>query len=159
MAKCIAVTVSGRKCTREAKPHSKYCWQHSGGKGPKRRRPKTTPRRRRSPIRRRSPVRRQSPIRGCSSIRTSTDEYFRNPEDMTTMHKKYCKCIVDVAGNQSDSCLRRKSWGSGRCYNPYAICTRSTGRRGALRCYANYKPSNIPADRWRKYQIMEGKVK
>ena len=150
--KCIAVTVSGRKCTREAKPHSKYCWQHSGGKGPKRRRPKTTPRKRRSPARRRSPTRRTY----CP--RTPTDQYFRYPEEMSTMHKKYCKCIVDVAGNQSDSCLRRKSWGGG-CYNPYAICTKSVGRRGALRCYSHYKPSNIPASKWRKYQIMEGKVR
>lgn len=59
--------------------------------------------------------------------------------DLADRDSKYCSCILQVAGKQSEKCLINKAWGQSvdgkSCYNPYAICSRvSPGRK----CAANY---------------------
>lgn len=48
------------------------------------------------------------------------------------LQKRYCSCVVSVASKQSRTCNTEKAWYEVRdgtkCYNPYAVCTKSVGR-------------------------------
>ncbi len=68
------------------------------------------------------------------------------PED----EKKYCRCVLHVAAKQSDDCNKNKNWGSHNCYNPYAVCAKST-RSSSRRCGENYIFENIPDDHLTSY--------
>ena len=59
--------------------------------------------------------------------------------------QKYCRCLLHVAAQQDERCLREKLWfqnvNGKQCYNPYAICSKSTKRKGNINCFDNY---NLP---------------
>lgn len=42
-------------------------------------------------------------------------------------HEKYCSCVLKVASQQDPNCILNKEYGKGKCYNPYAVCAKSTG--------------------------------
>nr|QBK92534.1 MAG: HeH/LEM domain protein [Pithovirus LCPAC401] len=58
-------------------------------------------------------------------------------QSLTEGNRKYCRCLLKVAIKQSDECLRTKAWGSGKCYSPYAVCTKSVGHQ-SHKCYYDY---------------------
>lgn len=79
---CEAITKAGTRCTRAARPKSKYCWQHKGGKGsPHRSKSRSTSPRKSSP--KKSASRKSSPkkstSRKSSPRKTVTKKYVAKP--------------------------------------------------------------------------------
>lgn len=60
---------------------------------------------------------------------------------------KYCRCVLEVAAKQSETCLTNKEWGKSvegrQCYNPYAVCAKSTGTTSRV-CGQNYNYNALP---------------
>nr|QBK90919.1 MAG: HeH/LEM domain protein [Pithovirus LCPAC201] len=75
------------------------------------------------------------------------DEYFKNPAALSDRDKKYCRCVLHVQGKQVPECLQDKAWfknvGGKQCYNPYAVCAKST-HHTSRECGKNYDWSGIP---------------
>ncbi|MHB1909643.1 MAG: hypothetical protein ACYCQJ_12375 [Nitrososphaerales archaeon] len=75
-----------------------------------------------------SPVSRAFSQSSSWSSREHRPESDYNPNvPASEAEKKYCSCIRKVSAKQSDQCLANKEFGSGHCYNPYAVCAKSTG--------------------------------
>ena len=74
--------------------------------------------------------------------------YFKRGNTLSEPHERYCRCLLHVADQQSAECLRGKKWNervNGKeCYNPYAVCSKSTKRKGFAKCSKNYNINNIP---------------
>jgi hypothetical protein len=77
----------------------------------------------------------------------SGDEYFKDPSRLSEQDKKYCRCVLHVAGKQIPECLRDRAWyqtiGGKTCANPYPICAKST-RHSSRECGENYNFEAIP---------------
>ena len=71
--------------------------------------------------------------------------WTHNP--ISEREQKFCRCVLHVAGKQSEKCLREKRWGEtidGKvCYNPYPVCAKST-RTSSRVCGEHYEWQNIP---------------
>ena len=82
------------------------------------------------------------------SRKSGKRSYFKRNNKLSEPHKKYCRCILHVADQQSTECLRSKNWGKKvngkQCYNPYAVCTASTKRTGTPECTKNLNLETIP---------------
>lgn len=67
---------------------------------------------------------------------------------MSSTHRKYCRCIINVADKQSPKCLKKRAWfktiNGKECYNPYSICTSSTMRKGNVECFKNINLNALP---------------
>jgi len=75
-----------------------------------------------------SPVSRAVSKSSSWSSREHRPESDYNPNvPASEAEKKYCSCVRKVSAKQSDQCLANKEFGSGHCYNPYAVCAKSTG--------------------------------
>ena len=67
----------------------------------------------------------------------------KNVKDIKTRRKKFCRCVLHVAKNNSNNCNKSKKWGN-KCYNPYAICARSVGTTtGRNKCGHSFKNRHI----------------
>ncbi len=61
------------------------------------------------------------------------------------MPSPYCRCVLHVAAKNSTACNLKKAFKVGTpCKNPYAICTRSTQRKGAVSCGQTYNYRTLP---------------
>ncbi len=71
--------------------------------------------------------------------------YYKEPSGMPA---RYCRCLLHVASKQPDWCLKEQAWFQKRngtkCYNPYALCTKSTRRKGVVHCSEHYALSRLP---------------
>lgn len=57
----------------------------------------------------------------------------------------YCRCVLHVAAKNSTTCNLKKAFKVGTsCKNPYAICTASTKRKGAVSCGQSYNYRTLP---------------
>jgi phosphatidylethanolamine-binding protein (PEBP) family uncharacterized protein len=76
-------------------------------------------------------------------------EYFKDETDLGEHQQKYCRCVLHAAAKQPDWCLEDKAWRDKRegatCYNPYAVCAKSTGT-SSRSCGSNYDYQNFPDD-------------
>lgn len=70
--------------------------------------------------------------------------YFNRGNKLTEENKKYCRCVLHVAAQQSSDCLENRKWGTKNCYNPYAVCTQSTHRKGRMLCFKDTHLSVLP---------------
>lgn len=90
----------------------------------------------------------RSKMRGGSRKSVKKKSYFKKGHKLSVGHQKYCRCVLHVAAKQSQTCLKRKSWrkkvNGKMCYSPFAVCTKSTRRRGKVSCRENYNRKNIP---------------
>lgn len=89
-------------------------------------------------------------------------DYFSPDSSLNEEQKKYCRCILHTAAKQPDWCLTEKAWRQNRngkgCYNPYAICTKSTGRSGPqFECVPSYNLDNIPEQELNALGKLKGK--
>mgnify|MGYP000117114110 FL=1 len=86
----------------------------------------------------------------------NTDYIYFKPSSVQSMEdqqKKYCRCLLHVASKEPLSCLRARKWGIGKdCVNPYAICTKSVGRK-KLSCTPDFN-----LDLLSLYRPREGKA-
>lgn len=73
--------------------------------------------------------------------------YFKDLTDLTDGDQKYCRCVLHVLAKQNKGCLENKAWfkdiDGKRCYNPYAVCAKST-RHSSRQCGVNYNWEGIP---------------
>lgn len=80
---------------------------------------------------------------------SNKSEYFKDGSGLDERQQKYCRCVLHAAAKQPDWCLEEKSWRDKRdgatCYNPYAVCAKSTGA-SSRSCGANYDYQNLPDD-------------
>lgn len=91
--------------------------------------------------------RRRSPHRSRRRSGKSKS-YFKRSNKLSEPHRRYCRCVLHVADKQSTECLRDKKWGQvvngKQCFNPFAICSKSTSRKGAVECFKNLDLTKIP---------------
>ena len=90
------------------------------------------------------------------------DRYFLGEGALNDMQKKYCRCILHTADKQPGWCLKDKAWYKKRdgeqCYNPYAVCTKSVGRKGpAFECVKNLDLDVIPESELEALAQLKGK--
>lgn len=80
------------------------------------------------------------------SEKKSEKNYFKPGNRLNEEQKKYCRCVYHVAAQQTLDCLRRRKWTDNdqKCYNPYAICSKSVQRKGRVECYKNTNLRNLP---------------
>lgn len=89
--------------------------------------------------------------------------YFKNNgRDLPEKQQRYCRCLLHVAAQQSPKCLKEQRWGSSRgedkCYNPYAICTKSVGQTPSQnRCTVHYNLDKIPPQELQALLILKQK--
>ncbi|AGO83813.1 hypothetical protein psal_cds_254 [Pandoravirus salinus] len=70
----------------------------------------------------------------------TVDGYFWRGAPLDDQQKKYCRCLLHVAARNKAGCYDTPdALGTGRCYNPYAVCTASVGRQSA--CSEFYAPT------------------
>lgn len=94
-------------------------------------------------------------------VKTNKKNYFKPGNRLNDEQKKYCRCVYHVAAQQTPECLRRRKWtdyskkskdqskdlkdqNPNKCYNPYAICSKSVKRKGRIECYKNTRLQNLP---------------
>lgn len=120
--------------------------KHTGGrvvrKSRKRSRSRKSLKRRKSP--RKSIRRKKSKKRKKHKKRS----YFKRGNKLSEQHQKYCRCVLHVADKQSSECLKGKRWNSSingkQCYNPFAVCSKSTKRKGSVSCFDNTNLDAVP---------------
>lgn len=92
--------------------------------------------------------------RKVKTKKTNKKNYFKPGNRLNDEQKKYCRCVYHVAAQQTPECLRRRKWtdqsknpkdrNPTKCYNPYAICSKSVKRKGRIECYKNTRLQNLP---------------
>jgi len=93
-----------------------------------------------------------------SNGHSSNGSYFKPGHSLTDKQEKFCRCVLHVAAKQPADCLKSKNYGSKGCYNPYAVCAKSTGtsvgRSG--KCGQSYDFNGIPDNELKAYSMMNG---
>lgn len=86
--------------------------------------------------------------------------YFKPESNLSQSHQKYCRCIAKVAARNPEWCNRHGKWkmGAQGCYNPYAICTKSTKRTGQKRCLPYFDLENMTYKEVKALADMKGKT-
>ena len=66
---------------------------------------------------------------------------FKTDTSLDQHQQAYCRCLLEVAAQQPETCNTEKAWFEKRegkmCYNPYAICHKSVGA-GIYSCSPHY---------------------
>ena len=80
------------------------------------------------------------------------------------LRSKYLNCLLDVASKQSPACLRAVARGGvkggeivagKKCSNPYAICTKTTGRTGRISSVGYYDWDSLPDNKLKTYAYLK----
>lgn len=69
---------------------------------------------------------------------------------LTDQQQKFCSCVIHVANKQSDECNQSKFKSGGKCYNPWAVCTKSVGTN-LKHCTENYNFNQFDDSELRTY--------
>lgn len=86
--------------------------------------------------------------------------YFKTGTDLREDEKKWCRCVLHVASQQTDQCLENptanafKIFNGRQCYNPYSVCA-SRIKTTSRRCGDQYDFTKIPDNELRAYAIMK----
>lgn len=67
---------------------------------------------------------------------------------------KYCSCVVKVAAKNTPECNKGKKWPSSGCYNPYAVCAKST-KTSSRGCYKYYQFEDFDDDQLEAFMDLE----
>ncbi|BCU03539.1 hypothetical protein [Pandoravirus japonicus] len=89
----------------------------------------------------------------------TVDGYFWRGAPIDDRQRAYCRCLLHVAARNRDDCYDTPgALGTGRCYNPYAVCTASVGRQSECSDYYAFTPravrGGIPDDEVAAYAHM-----
>lgn len=78
-------------------------------------------------------------------IQEAKKKYFVRDTPLNKSQMKYCRCVVKVASKNPQWCYKHDRWKSGKgpCYNPYAVCTKSTKRKGRFYCNKYFDFENM----------------
>lgn len=79
-------------------------------------------------------------------IQKAKKKYFVHDAHLNERQMAYCRCIPKVAVKNPEWCYKHEAWKKNKekCVNPYAVCTKSTGRKGRFYCGKYYDFDNIP---------------
>lgn len=69
-------------------------------------------------------------------------DLLKQDGSLTDQQQKYCSCVMKVANKQSEDCLKSGAYGSGKCYNPYAVCAKNIGTT-VRDCMKHYNYDNM----------------
>lgn len=85
---------------------------------------------------------RQKLNRMCETKKLKRATSRKKTRSKSSMEKKYCGCVAKVTSKQPKKCYTRGTFKSkSGCYNPYAVCTKSVGRTGKIKCGKYYSKS------------------
>nr|UMO78923.1 hypothetical protein [Pandoravirus belohorizontensis] len=89
----------------------------------------------------------------------TVDGYFWRDAPIDDRQRAYCRCLLHVSARNGDDCYDAPgALGTGRCYNPYAVCTASVGRQSECSDYYAFTPQavrgGIPDDEVAAYAHM-----
>lgn len=83
----------------------------------------------------------QSSIRVPTAKSAEKRNFFKSNTTLDESKQKFCRCVLHVADKEKGACLTEKAWYEQRdghtCYNPYAVCAKSTGT-SSRECSDNY---------------------
>jgi len=94
-------------------------------------------------------------------VRITKEKYFTkraiSERKISNKQQKYCRCIAHVAGKNKEWCYEHNAWkkGSGKCYNPYAVCSSRVGRDSKY-CARYYDLDNMPVKEVKALANMKG---
>lgn len=87
-------------------------------------------------------------------------KYFVPGTPLNKHQMKYCRCLAHVAAENPEWCYFHNAWKTIRpgspCFNPYAVCTKSTRRRGRFHCTKYYDLENMPRKEVRALAAIKG---
>jgi len=93
-------------------------------------------------------------------MREAKAKYFVKGTPLSKHQMDYCRCLAHVSAKNPEWCYKHGAWKRTRpsapCYNPYALCTKSTKRRGRFHCTKYYDFENMPAKEVRALASMKG---
>jgi len=74
--------------------------------------------------------------------------YIERDASLTEKQRRFCRCVLHVAKNNTKECNRNRSWGKKtKCYNPYAVCAKTIGTTtGRKPCFYMFENPSIPAE-------------
>ena len=71
------------------------------------------------------------------------DTYFKEDNQPSEHQGRYCRCVAHVKAKNSPECNMTHDYGHGKCYNPYAVCSKTVGR-DEKECGKYYDLSRMP---------------
>ena len=81
----------------------------------------------------------------------SKSGYFKSNSTLSDREEKFCRCALHVLAKNQGYCNKPGKWGRGTdCYNPYAVCAKST-RTSSRHCGDSYDFSGVPDNELRAY--------
>ena len=93
-------------------------------------------------------------------IKEAKSKYFVKGTSLNKAQMAYCRCLARVSAKNPEWCYKHEAWKhvnpKSPCYNPYAICTKSTRRRGRVYCTKYYDLENMPIKEVRSLALMKG---
>ena len=79
---------------------------------------------------------------------------IKKDSGLTEGEQKYMRCVVKVAAKNAEQCNREKLWfetvDGKECYNPYAVCAKST-RHSCRGCGDAYNLEGFTDDQLKAY--------
>ena len=90
------------------------------------------------------------------SRHSQNSSYFLKDAKISESQRKYCRCVAHISAKNDEWCYTHGMWKRGRssgrslskrkCYNPYAVCTKATHRRGpgSRECLKYMDLDNMP---------------
>ena len=93
-------------------------------------------------------------------MREAKAKYFVKGTPLNKRQMDYCRCLAHVSAKNPVWCYKHQAWKTVRrgspCYNPYAVCTKSTRRKGRFHCTKYYDLENMPSGEVRALALMKG---
>ena len=93
-------------------------------------------------------------------IREAKERYFVKGAPLNKRQMDYCRCLAHISAKNPEWCYKHGAWKTTRkgspCYNPYAICTKSTRRKGRFHCTKYYNLENMPSKEVKALARMKG---
>ena len=94
-----------------------------------------------------------------NNLTNHTNNPTNHANTLTEPQKKYCRCVLKVAAKQAGACNVDKAWYESRdgvkCYNPYAVCAKSTGTT-SRECGKNYSFKDLSDAELTAYAQLSG---
>jgi len=73
----------------------------------------------------------------------------------------YCECIIKVASKNKELCNKHQKWKrkpyTKGCYNPYAVCTKTTQRHEQIKCDPYYENKKLSKNEIKILNQLKGK--
>ena len=93
-------------------------------------------------------------------MREAKSKYFVKGTPLNKRQMDYCRCLAHISAKNPEWCYKHGAWKTVRrgtpCYNEFAVCTKSTKRKGRFKCTQYYDLRNMPSSEVRGLARMKG---